>query len=140
MEFYESTSTIAATPAEVWAVLADSASWSTWDSGVESVSAPIAPGAKLSVVSKVVPGRAFPVKVTAFDAPNRFVFTGGMPLGLFKGERTYSLTADGKNTIFRMREEYTGPMLGAIFKSIPDLAPSFEQFANGLKKRVETGA
>jgi hypothetical protein len=87
-----------------------------------------------------VPGRAFPVKVTAFDAPNRFVFTGGMPLGLFKGERTYSLVAEGKNTIFRMREEYTGPLLGAIFKSIPDLSPSFEQFANGLKKRVETGA
>ena len=140
MEFFESTSMIAATPAEVWAVLSDSAGWSTWNSGVASVSAPITLGAKLSVVSKVVPGRAFPVKVTSFEAPHRFVFTGGMPLGLFKGERTYSLTADGANTVFRMREEYTGPLLGAIFKSIPDLSPSFEQFANGLKKRVETGA
>jgi len=140
MEFYEATSTIAATPAELWAVLSDSAGWSTWSSGVESVSAPIALGAKLSVVSKVAPGRAFPVKVTVYDAPHRFVFTGGMPLGLFAGERTYSLTPEGENTMFRMREEYTGPLLGAIFKSIPDLAPSFEQFANGLTKRVETGA
>jgi hypothetical protein len=39
-----------------------------------------------------------------------------------------------------MREEYTGPMLGAIWKSIPDLAPSFQQFADGLKKRVESDA
>jgi hypothetical protein len=39
-----------------------------------------------------------------------------------------------------MREEYTGPMAGAIGKSIPDLNPSFVQFANGLKSRVESGS
>jgi hypothetical protein len=39
-----------------------------------------------------------------------------------------------------MREEYTGPLAGLIGKSIPDLGPSFTQFANGLKQRVEAAA
>jgi hypothetical protein len=30
-----------------------------------------------------------------------------------------------------------GPLAGMIFKSIPDLAPSFARFAVGLKRRVE---
>ena len=140
MEFIESSATIAATPAQVWAVLVNGAGWSTWDSGVESVTGTIALGHKISIVSKVVPARAFPVKVVTFDAPTRLVFSGGMPFGLFRGVRTYSLTAEGATTLFRMREEYTGPMLGAIWKSIPDLQPSFQQFADGLKKRVEAGA
>jgi hypothetical protein len=38
-----------------------------------------------------------------------------------------------------MREEFTGPLLGLIGRSIPDLQPSFTQFAHGLKRRVETG-
>jgi hypothetical protein len=36
-----------------------------------------------------------------------------------------------------MREEYTGPMLSLIWRSMPDLQPSFEQFAGGLKARAE---
>jgi hypothetical protein len=37
-----------------------------------------------------------------------------------------------------MREDYTGPLAGMIAKSIPDLSPSFERFATGLKHRVES--
>ena len=81
------------------------------------------------------------MKVTALDTPRRMVFSGGMPLGLFRGERTYTLTpADGGSSSFRMREEYTGPLLGMIWKSMPDLQSSFDRFAAGLKKRVESGA
>lgn len=60
-----------------------------------------------------------------------------MPLGLFTGERTYTLTSEGTGTRFRMREEYTGPLAGMIFKSIPDLGPAFQQFADGLKQKTE---
>jgi hypothetical protein len=38
-----------------------------------------------------------------------------------------------------MREEYSGPLLPLIGRSIPDLGPSFEQFATGLKRRAESG-
>lgn len=38
-----------------------------------------------------------------------------------------------------MREEYSGPMLNMIWKKMPDLGPSFEAFATGLKARAEAG-
>jgi hypothetical protein len=66
-------------------------------------------------------------------------WTGGMPLGLFKGVRTFTLTPEGSgSTTFTMREEYSGPLLPLIWRSMPDLGPSFEQFANGLKQRAES--
>ena len=101
----------------------------------------IAPGAKLKVHVKANPGRAFPVKVVQFQPAEMMRWSGGMPLGLFKGERTYRLTPHGDGTTtFTMREEYTGPLLPLIWRSIPDLGPSFQQFANGLKKQVEAPA
>ena len=140
MKYYESTATIAASPDVVWKVLVDAAGWPSWESGVTGVEGHVAPGEKVKISSAAAPGRAFPVQVTAFEPPHRLVFTGGMPLGLFRGVRTYSLTPDGGGTVFRMREEYTGPMLGLIWRSMPDLQPSFDQFAAGLTRRVESGA
>ncbi|HEY4152515.1 MAG TPA: SRPBCC domain-containing protein [Pseudolysinimonas sp.] len=137
---YESQSQIAAKPATVWKVLVDAAAWPSWDSGVDGVDGTIAPGAKITIRSKAAPGRAFPVKVTTFDPASTLVFTGGMPFALFRGVRTYTLTPNAGGTLFHMREEYSGPMLGAISKSMPDLQPSFDQFAAGIAKRAESGA
>ena len=137
---FSASATIEAPPERVWAVLIDSAGWADWDSGIDAVQGAIGPGAKIVIRAKVAPGRAFPVKVTTFDAPKTLVFTGGMPLGLFKGVRTYTLTAKGKGTELSMREVYSGAMLGAIWKSMPDLSASFAQFTKGLKARVESGA
>jgi hypothetical protein len=140
MRCYEATSTIAASPAAVWAVLSDGASWTAWDSGVDAVEGRIALGESVKLRVKAVPGRAFPVKVTTFEAPRQLRFSGGMPLGLFKGLRSYELSQDEDGTTtFRMREEYSGPLLPLIWRSMPDLAPSFERFAQGLKHRVESG-
>ena len=77
------------------------------------------------------------MKVTEFSPAERMVWSGGMPLGLFKGVRTFTLTPEDGATRFPMREEYTGPMLPLIWRSMPDLQPSFEQFARGLKARAE---
>jgi hypothetical protein len=140
MRYYEATSVIDASPEAVWAVLSDGAAWPAWDSGVDAVEGKIAPDETIKIRSKAAPGRAFPVTVTRFEPPAHLRFSGGMPLGLFRGVRTYEVSsgADGHAT-FRMREEYTGPLLPLIWRSMPDLGPSFEQFARGLKQRVESG-
>jgi uncharacterized protein YndB with AHSA1/START domain len=137
MHSYEANSFIEATPEQVWPVLTDAGAWPDWDSGVTKVDGRLALGEKLSITVKANPGRAFPVKVVELTAPERMVFLGGMPLSLFTGRRTYTLAPDGTGTRFTMREEYTGPLAGLIFKSIPDLGPSFRQFAAGLKQRAE---
>ncbi len=139
MKSYEASSTINASPDAIWAILTDAPGYAAWDSGVVGVDGTIAPGEKIKVTSEVNPKRAFPVKVTEFEPARSMTWSGGMPLGLFKGVRTFKLLpADGATT-FTMREEYTGPLLPLIWKSMPDLGPSFEQFARGLKQKAESG-
>ncbi len=139
MRYYEATTTISAPPEVVWSVLVATASWPSWDSGVDGVEGGVAHGARLKIRSQAAPGRAFPVKVTVLEPPVRLEFTGGMPLGLFRGVRNYVLASDGEGgTRFSVREEYSGPLLGLIWKSMPDLGPSFERFAGGLKAKAES--
>ena len=138
MRFYEARSTIAAEPEAIWSVLVDVPGYPTWDSGVERVEGRVALGERLRVFVRANPGKAFPVKVAALTPPTAMRWTGGMPLGLFTGTRTYSLGAQGDGTTtFTMREEYTGPLAGLIGKSIPDLQPAFDEFALCLKREAE---
>ncbi len=136
---YQASSVIDASRSAVWDVLVDGAAWTEWDSAVVRVDGEITPGGTVTVYPEVNPKRGFPVTVVEFVPGERMVWRGGMPLGLFTGTRTYTLSEqpDGK-VRFEMREDYTGPMAGLIVKSIPDLGPSFSRFANGLKQRVES--
>ncbi|HEY6315489.1 MAG TPA: SRPBCC domain-containing protein [Streptosporangiaceae bacterium] len=140
MQYYEASPVIASSPEAVWAVLTDGAAWPSWESGGGRLDGQISPGEKITIRSQAAPGRAFPVKVTNFDPSARLRFSGGIPLGLFGGVRTFEVSPDGTGgTAFRVREEYTGPLLALIWPSMPDLGPSSGRFAQGLKRRAETG-
>jgi Polyketide cyclase / dehydrase and lipid transport len=135
MHFFESQAQINATPAKVWDVLVAASEWPSWDSGVLEVTGDVALGKKLGIRSSAAPTKTFPVKVTTFDAPSTLIFSNGNVI--FKGVRTYRLEGTATGTKFSMREEYTGLFVEQIWKSIPDLQPSFDTFAAGLKKKVE---
>lgn len=137
MRSYQVTRTIAAGPGRIWALLTDAASYPKWNSAVDRVEGTIKMGETIKVHVPVNPGRAFPVKVTTLEPPRRMVWTGGMPLGLFKGERTYKLEPRGGVTEFSMQEVYTGPLAGMMFRQIPDLSGAFEDFAESLKQAAE---
>ena len=139
MKAFSATRTIGATPATIWTILTDAPSYPDWDPGMVRIEGHIAPEEKLKVFTKLSPDRTFPVTVTEFVPDERMVWASGMPLGLFKGERTFRLTAreDG-TTEFSLREEFSGLLLPIIGRSIPDLSDSFEQFADGLKARAES--
>ncbi len=127
---------IAAPPEAVWAVLADGSKYVEWDPNIEKIDGSIGLGETITVHTKLS-SRAFPVKVTRFDTNAVMEWTGGMPLGLFKGVRRFTLTAKDGGTEFIMREVFSGLLLPLIGRTIPDLSESFEQFANGLKARAE---
>jgi hypothetical protein len=141
VKFYESNARIQAPREKVWAILTDASGYPEWNTAVDRVEGEIAPGRKIKLFVPLSPGRAFPLTVAEFQPPHKMVWTGGMPLGLFRGVRTFTLTppaADGA-TDFRMREEFTGPMLPLIWGSMPDFSEAFVQFAEGLKRRAEGG-
>ena len=138
---YETSTTIDAPAATVWSVLVDTAAWPQWDPFCEKIEGEVGLGNKLKAFTTLSPGRGFGVRVTELVPHERMVWTGGMPLGLFKGERTYALKEVGEGrTEFAMREVFSGPMLKLIGGSIPDMTEAFQSFAAGLKKQAEAAS
>jgi hypothetical protein len=138
MKAYSATTNINATPEKIWAILTDAARYPEWDPGMLRLEGRVAPGEKITAYTKASPDRAFPVTVIEFVPGRKMVWASGMPLGLFKGERTFTLApqADGSTEV-ALREVFTGALLPLIGRSIPDLTGTFEQFVAGLKKRAE---
>lgn len=135
-DFFASIS-IAAPPALVWEILTDTAAWPSWDPSCERIEGKIALGATVKAYSKLSPGRAFPVRVTLLDEPRRMVWRGGMPFGLFTGERSFSLLPIESGVEFSLHEIFKGPLLPLIRSSLPDMNEAFHGFCRGLKKRAE---
>ena len=131
---------IAADPQTIWNLLTDAPNYPTWNPAVLGIEGTIAPGERIKLTSTVNPKRAFKLTVTEFGPPHRMVWADGMPLGLFKGVRTYRLTPQSNgSTEFSMEEVFSGLLEPIISKSIPDMTESFEQFADGLRQAAEGG-
>ena len=96
MASYKVTRTINADQDTVWALLSDTSKWKGWNPTVVSIDGTIAEGQKVRLVSTLNPTRTFNLSVTSVQAPREMVWSDGMPLGLFKGERTYRLTPRGE--------------------------------------------
>ena len=138
MTRFHTTIDINAPADQVWPIVADAIAFPDWDSGVLAVEGEVRPGATIRLRSEVAPKRTFKLKVSEMRAPSIMKLSSGMPFGLFKGERTYAVKPTGdRSCSFSMTEAYSGPLAGMITKSIPDLQPSFEKFARGLKAEAE---
>jgi hypothetical protein len=137
MKEYKARTTIHERPEKIWAILTNGAAWPEWDPYCERIEGRVGPGEKIKAFTKLSPGRAFPVKVTEFVPNEKMTWSGGMPLGLFKGVRTFTLTPKGDTTEFTLHEVFSGPMLALIGSSIPDMTEAFEKFVQGLKHRAE---
>ena len=140
MKKYNATINTEATPEKIWNILVDADGYPSWDPGMVRIEGKIALGEQVKFFTKVSPEQAFAVKVTAFEPGEKMVLTGGLPLGLFKSERTHLLTPnDDGSTTFHTEEIFSGLLLPVFGRSIPDLTKSFEAFATGLKQQAENG-
>jgi hypothetical protein len=140
MKSFFATTHIQAPQDAIWTLLTDAGGWSRWNPTIERVEGRIALGEQVTVYTTVSPGHAFPVRVTELEPSRRMVWSAGMPLGLFRGERVYTLSPRDGGVEFTMRERFTGLLAPFMTRSIPDLQPAFDAFASSLKRRAETGA
>src|SRR4051794_1880881 len=109
MKQFAATTSIQAARERIWSILTDASRYPEWNPTVDKVVGRIAPGERIAVHVKMNPGRAFPVTVETFDPPRRMVWRGGMPLGLFVGERVFELVPRADGVVqFSMREQFTG--------------------------------
>ena len=138
MTSYHASTTIRASAEAVWRILGDTSRWIEWNPTIDEIEGEIALGEKILVRAKISPGRAFPVRVSGLVPPHLMIWTGGMPLGLFRGERSFTLEdrEDG-SCEFTMHEDFTGLLAPLITRSMPDLQPTFDAFCEALKARAE---
>jgi hypothetical protein len=138
VRIFDARTSILATPERIWSILTDARRYPEWNPTVTKIDGQIAPGERVTLHVTINPGRAFPVTVAEFEPPRRMVWRGGMPLGLFVGERTFTLTPQPDGSVeFRMRETFTGLLAPLIGRTIPDMQPAFEAFAAALKREAE---
>jgi hypothetical protein len=138
MKSFATKTTIKATPDKIWSILTDAPGYPGWNPTVTKVDGRIALGERVTLHVTVNPGRAFPVTVATMEPASRMVWRGGMPLGLFVGERTFTLTPQTNGTVeFAMRETYSGLLAPLIGRTIPDLQPAFDEFAASLRREAE---
>jgi len=137
MKAYEIETSIAAPPEVVWSVLTNDLPKSPEAFGILRFEGDVEMNAKIKLWSEVAPDRAFALKVTTFEGPKKMVWRGGMPLGMFTGTRTFTLSPQNGGTKFKMQEVFTGLLSSMITKSMPDLTPSFTKFSQALKTKAE---
>ena len=138
MKAFCASTNINASPETIWSILTDAVHYPEWDPQAIRIEGTIAEGEMVTAYTKLSPDRAFPAKVTEFVPGKRMTWTGGMPLGLFKGERTFTLTPQEDGSVdFDLREEFSGLLFPLFSKSLPDMTEPFEGFVAGLKARAE---
>jgi hypothetical protein len=138
MKEFSASTTINASTDLIWRILIDATKYPEWDPGIESIEGEIALGNKLTLHTKLNPDKPLTVTVSDIAARQSMTWSSGMPLGLFKGERTFTMAQQtGGQVKVTVREVFSGLLLPIFGKSIPNLTPTFEAFLAGLKARVE---
>jgi hypothetical protein len=132
--------TIKATPEAVWAILTDGPGYANWNPEINRVDGEMILRGKIKAHVVLHGGKVQPVTVRVIELEplQRMVWQGGLPLGLFKGLRMFSLTPrDGGTVEFTMQLKFTGMLSGLIAKSLGDRLPDIDAFAASLKKWAE---
>jgi uncharacterized protein YndB with AHSA1/START domain len=137
---YETAATIVAPPERVWSVLTNGDSYAQWNPEIVGIEGRLALGERVTVRVRLGDGaiRSVPQRVVAFDPPNRMEWVGGLPLGMFVGRRTFTVTRVATGTEFRMHLHMSGPLASLILRSVGDRQPEIDRFSAALKARVES--
>lgn len=138
----EASCLIAAAREDVWRILADAPGYAGWAPGMHLEGA-IAEGARVRVATEGGPLAESAtdnarVRVSGVRAPETMTWTGGMPLRLLRGVRTFRLDPAGPGcTRFTMREEMAGPIAWLAMTLPGGGLTTFDRFAAALKDHAE---
>ena len=139
MKEYVTRAHIRATSEAVWAILTDGPRYREWNPEIIGIDGRIALGERIRAHVRLGDGavRAVGLRVSALDAPTRMEWVGGLPLGLFVGRRTFTLTPRPDGTELRLHLAMSGPLSPLILKSVGDRQPEIDRFTEALKTRAE---
>jgi uncharacterized protein YndB with AHSA1/START domain len=130
---------INAPPERVWEILTDAAGYAEWNPEIVGLEGRMALDERIVARVRLGDGalRRVPMRVTRFETPTRMEWVGGLPLGLFVGRRTFTITPSAGRSEFRLHLAMSGLLSPLIARSVGDRQPEVDSFSAALKKRVE---
>jgi hypothetical protein len=137
---------IAAPPARVWSVLADTASYGDWNPFIRAIAGEWRAGAKVSVLLGPPGQRAmrFTPILLAVDEAKELRWRGSLGVsGIFDGEHAFVLEpAAGGRTRFVQSERFSGLLAGLIMRGsmLDATRQGFAAMNEALKKRAESAS
>jgi uncharacterized protein YndB with AHSA1/START domain len=139
MKTFSASARIEATPESVWTILTDAEGYPAWDSTYTRIAGRIALGETITLHHRSIKPPVLVMKVSAFEPIRRMVWTGGgMPEVAFKGERIFTLTPLGADSVeFSTFLVFSGLMAPFIISSSTNLQPQLDEFVAALKRRAE---
>ncbi len=93
-------------------------------------------GGTVKIRTRVGGSRVFRLRVQQMPG-EVMTWTGGLPLGLFTGVCTFTLEPQSGMTHLRVKEEFTGPLRGLLWKAMPDARQPLIDYVNAVRKRSE---
>ncbi|HET9348215.1 MAG: hypothetical protein K0R37_2761 [Arthrobacter sp.] len=136
MKSFEAETVIHARNSTVWDIITDGSNYTVWDSGITRIDGQLRNGGPIRVRTRTGGNRTFRLRVQQIPG-EVMIWTGGLPWGLFKSVCTFTLTPHGGMTHLRVREEFTGPLLGPMWSTVPDLERAFADYVSAVKERAE---
>ncbi len=136
---------IAASPAQVWAVLLDFATYKNWNPFIVSVEGSAKEGAQLATCIRPPGGREmrFKPSVTVVEEGRAFEWLGSFGFrGIFDGRHRFELSeTENGGTKFVQKEEFTGLLVWLIKNELnTKTKQGFQEMNEALKKRAEEAA
>jgi len=131
---------IAASPRQVWDVLANLDAYKDWNPFIQSASGELTPGAVLTLRLVPASGRAMTFRPTVLAAQPGVLlrWIGRLVLpGIFDGTHQFELRDLGGSTRVTQSETFRGVLVPFTGKTIASTASDFRALNQALKARVE---
>jgi hypothetical protein len=135
------TTQIAASPEQVWAVLADLASYPRWNPLFREASGQLSAGNKITLKSvHPVNGRTMTVKVSvlAAEPATELRWRSSLP-GIISGEHSFTLTHADGGTRLVQTENFRGLLGHFSAKTTSRYQASTQALNDAIKQRAENG-
>ena len=135
---------IAASPARVWAVLADFSRYPDWNPFIRSITGVqrVDEHLRVHIVPPGGKGMVFKPRVLAVEPERELRWKGRLLFpGLFDGEHRFRITPNNGGVRFRQSETFTGLLVALIPASLwTQTKAGFEAMNEMLKQRAESHA
>jgi hypothetical protein len=138
MKTISATIEIDATPAQVWAVLTDLASYPQWNPLFPEASGDLAAGKRITLKSHPSSGRPMTIrpKIVAVKPDAELRWISSLP-GIIGGEHAFTLTPAGGGTRLQQSETFRGLLASFAGQTIARAEADFRALNEAIKNRAE---